>query len=129
MPLLDALDLSVYDKDYAPFAERAAARARHLAQWPAAIEAGLASLDLLSAPVAQSMLGGVRGLAAGIPADADPSAREAALAAHSRLVARVQEAGASGDPDAALGAGRAERADGSQRGHPGRRGVAGPAGR
>jgi hypothetical protein len=103
MFLLDVLDLSVYDKEYAPLADRAAARARHLAQWPAAIDAGLASLDQLSAPVAQSMLGGVRGLAAGIPADADPRAREAALAAHGRLVAHMEKAATSGDPDAALG--------------------------
>jgi hypothetical protein len=104
MYLLDELDLSVYDKEYAPFAQRTAARARHLAQWPATIDAGLASLDLLSAPVAQSMLGGIRGLAAGIPAEADPPARKAALAAHARLVAHVEKAAASGDPDAALGA-------------------------
>ena len=104
MYLLDELDLSVYDKEYAPLPERAAARARHLALWPATVDAGLASLDLLSAPVAQSMLGGIRGLAAGIPADADPAARTAALAAHARLVTHVEKAAVSGDPDAALGA-------------------------
>ena len=104
MFLLDELDLAVYDKEYAPLPERAAARARHLAQWPAAVDAGLASLDLLTAPVAQSMLGGIRGLAAGIPADADPATRTAALTAHARLVAHVEKAAAAGDPDAALGA-------------------------
>jgi hypothetical protein len=102
--LLDELDLSVYDKDYAPAGERAAARTRHVAAWPAAIEAGLASLDQLSAPVAQALLGGVRGLAAGLPPDIDPPVRQAALVAHARLVAHVEEAAASGDPDAALGA-------------------------
>jgi hypothetical protein len=102
--LLGELDLACYDKDYAPAAERAAARARHLAAWPEAIDAGLASLDQMSAPVAQSMLGGVRGLAAGIPADADPAARQQAIAAHTRLVSHVEKAAADGDPDASLGA-------------------------
>jgi hypothetical protein len=102
--LLDALDLAVYDKDYAPRPDRMAARARHLAAWPAAIDAGLASLDRLSAPVARSLLAAVRGLSAGLPADADPGARDAALAAHARLVSHVAQAAQAGDPDAALGA-------------------------
>jgi hypothetical protein len=102
--LLDELDLAGYDKDYAPLPERAAARQRHVAAWPAAIDAGLASLDQLSAPVAQAMLGGVRGLAAGLPAGTDPAARDAALVAHARLVAHVEEAATAGNPDAALGA-------------------------
>jgi len=102
--LLDELDLAVYDKDYAPLPERVAARQRHVAAWPSAIDAGLASLDRLSAPVAQALIGGVRGLAAGLPADIEPSVRDAALVAHARLVAQVEEAAATGDPDAALGA-------------------------
>ena len=79
---LGELDLACYDKDYAPEAERYAARAAHLAAWPAVIDAAVASLDAIPAPIADSLLGAVRGLAAGIPADADPAAREAALAAH-----------------------------------------------
>ncbi|HTU75612.1 MAG TPA: DUF885 family protein [Trebonia sp.] len=102
--LLDELDLAVYDKDYGPAAERAAARARHVAAWPAAIDAGLASLDQLSAPVAQAMLRAVRGLAAGLPPGIDPPTRDAALVAHARLVARMERAAAEGDPSAALGA-------------------------
>jgi hypothetical protein len=102
--LLGELDLACYDKDYAPEAERAAARSRHLAAWPEAIAQGLAALDQLSAPVAQSMLRGVRGLAAGIPADADPAVRDAALAGHARLVSHVEKATTEGSPDAALGA-------------------------
>jgi hypothetical protein len=101
---LDELDLACYDKDYAPEADRHAARAAHLAAWPTVIDAAVAALDELPAPVASSLLGGIRGLAAGIPADADPGAREAALAAHARLVAHVQRAAESGPPDAALGA-------------------------
>jgi hypothetical protein len=67
------------------------------------IDAAISSLDELSAPVAESLLGGIQGLAAGIPEDADPGAREAALTAHVRLVAHVSEAASSGSPDAALG--------------------------
>ena len=100
---LGELDLACYDKDYAPAAERDAARAAHLAAWPRVIDAAISSLDELSAPVAESLLGGIQGLAAGIPADADPGAREAALTAHARLVEHVSEAASSGSPDAALG--------------------------
>jgi hypothetical protein len=100
---LAELDLACYDKEYAPAAERDAARAAHLAAWPRVIEAAIASLDRLSGPVAESLLGGVRGLAAGIPADADPGTREAALAAHARLVAHVERAAKTGPQDVALG--------------------------
>jgi uncharacterized protein DUF885 len=100
---LGELDLACYDKEYAPAAERDAARAAHLAAWPRVIEAAIASLDRLSGPVAESLLGGVRGLAAGVPADADPGTREAALAAHARLVAHVERAAKTGPPDVALG--------------------------
>jgi hypothetical protein len=94
--LLDNLDLACYDKEYAPAEVRSAARNRHLAAWPRAIDGALESLDRVSAPVAQSLLAGVRGLTAGIPADVDPAARAAALAAHGKLLARMEEAAASG---------------------------------
>jgi hypothetical protein len=100
---LGELDLACYDKDYAPEAERRAARGAHLAHWPAVIDAAISSLDLVPAPVAASLVGGIRGLAAGVPADADPQARDAALAAHRRLVAHVERAAVNGSPDAALG--------------------------
>jgi Bacterial protein of unknown function (DUF885) len=100
---LGELDLACYDKDYAPEADRYAARAAHLAAWPAVIDAAIRSLDRVPAPVAKSLLSGIRGLAAGIPADADPATREAALAAHTKLVAHVQRAVESGPPDAAIG--------------------------
>ncbi|MFI9589588.1 DUF885 family protein [Nonomuraea sp. NPDC052265] len=93
---LSNLDLACYDRDYGPEAERAAAKAAHLAQWPAAVDAAIASLDQVAAPVATSLLGAVRGLAAGIT-------DEAAIEAHGRLVAHVARAAAEGDPDAALG--------------------------
>ncbi len=121
MPHLAELDLACYDKDYAPAAERDAARAEHLAAWPRVIDAAVESLDRVSAPVAEALLGAVRGLAAGLrdgpagdaglagdagaaaAADARPGVREAALAAHARLVAHVERAAAEGDPDPALG--------------------------
>jgi hypothetical protein len=102
---LGELDLACYDKDYAPAAERDAARAAHLAAWPAVIDAAVSALDAVPAPVASSLLGAVRGLAGGIPADAQPEAREAAASAHQRLVGHVERAARSGPPDAALGAG------------------------
>jgi hypothetical protein len=100
---LGELDLACYDKDYAPEADRYAARAAHLAAWPTVIDAAIRSLDQVPAPVAVSLLSGIRGLAAGIPADADPASREAALAAHARLVAHVRRAAESGPRDAAIG--------------------------
>jgi Bacterial protein of unknown function (DUF885) len=96
---LGEFDLACYDKDYAPQAERDAARDRHLAAWPTLADAAAASLDRLSAPVATALLGAVRGLAAGL----DPAGHRDALAAHARLVARVEDAAANGAPDAALG--------------------------
>jgi hypothetical protein len=128
MPHLNELDLACYDKDYAPAAERAAARAEHLAAWPRVVDAAVESLDRVSAPVAAALLGAVRGLAADLsrgPGAADgggggggggggdggdggpgvdEAVREAALGAHARLVAHVERAAAEGDPDPALGA-------------------------
>ncbi|MDF5751432.1 DUF885 family protein [Spongiactinospora sp. TRM90649] len=97
MDHLNNLDLACYDREYAPAEERAEARRAHLARWPDAIDGSIASLDLLSAPVAKALLGAVRGLAAGIN-------DEPALKAHARLVAHVERAAAEGDPDASLGA-------------------------
>lgn len=101
---LDAMDLTCYDREYAPLRERAAAQAAALAAWPRAADAAVAALDRLPAPVATAMVGPVKGLGAGIPVDADPAARRAAIAAHSRLVAHFEQAAADGDPDAAMGA-------------------------
>jgi hypothetical protein len=119
---LSELDLACYDRDYAPAAERDAARAEHLAAWPRVADAAVESLDQVSAPVAQALLEAVRGLAAGLaapggagpggagpggagPGGAGSSAtlREAALAAHARLVAHLEQAAATGHPDPALG--------------------------
>ena len=103
LPHLFALDLACYDREYAPADQRAAARVRHLAAWPQAVDAALQALDQLSAPVAEALSGGIHGLAAGIPGDAGEQVREAALAAHQRLAAHVDQVAATGSPDAALG--------------------------
>ncbi len=109
---LAELDLSCYDRDYAPAAERDAARAEHLAAWPRTVDAAVSVLDRVSFPVAQALLDAVRGLAAGLAeepgaprggAGFDETVLEAALAAHARLVAHVEQAAAHGDPDPALG--------------------------
>ncbi len=104
---LGELDLACYDRDYAPAEERDAARAEHLAVWPQVADAAVAALDQVSAPVAESLLGGIRGLAAGLTARpggrTDENALAAARAAHARLVAHLERAAAQGDPDPALG--------------------------
>ena len=96
------LDLASYDRDYAPAGERADARRRHLAAWPEAIDASIASLDVVPAPTAEACLGAIRGLAAGL----DPEADAAPLAAHARLVAHLERAQETGAPSAELGAER-----------------------
>ena len=102
---LAEMDLACYDREYAPAEERERAKLAHLALWPQAVDAALASLDQVSAPVASvADLGGIQGLAAGIPADAPPAVASAARAAHRRLVAHVERAARQGDPDPALGA-------------------------
>ncbi len=102
---LGELDLACYDKDYAPQQERDAARAEHLAAWPRVVDAAIESLDQVSAPVAEALLGGIRGLAAGLTAGSGSSSGvlAAAQAAHARLVTHVEGAAADGDPDPALG--------------------------
>jgi hypothetical protein len=101
-PHLSNLELTPYDREYASREELATARRRHLAQWPDAIDAAIASLDRVSAPVAAALLGAVRGLAAGIDPDHEPEAAPA-LAAHARLVDHIARAAETGDPDPRLG--------------------------
>ena len=48
--------MSCYDRDYAPEAERAEARRRHLAAWPDAVDAAVTALDRVAAPVAEALL-------------------------------------------------------------------------
>ena len=97
------MDLACYDREYAPSAERDRARAAHLAAWPDAVGAAIASLDAVTAPVGQALAGAARGLAAGIPADANPGVAATARTAHARLVAHLEHAAAGGSRDASLG--------------------------
>jgi hypothetical protein len=97
------MDLACYDREYAPKDARERARAAHLAAWPAAVDGAIAALDAVPAPVGRALTGAARGLAAGIPADADPAVSETARTAHSRLVAHLERAAATGSTDAALG--------------------------
>jgi hypothetical protein len=100
---LGGLDLACYDRDYAPEADRERARLAQLAAWPQAIDAAVAALDQVSAPVATALSAGIQGLTAGIPASAPAEMAGAARAAHARLVEHVRQAAATGDPDPALG--------------------------
>ncbi|MDE3719828.1 DUF885 family protein [Nocardiopsis sp. N85] len=101
---LAELDVSGYDRDYAPEAERARARDAHLTQWTQGVDNAIAALDRIPAPVARSLVGAVRGLAEGLAEDVPADVREIALAAHARLVAHVERAAVEGPEDAALGA-------------------------
>ncbi|HVX46800.1 MAG TPA: DUF885 family protein [Mycobacteriales bacterium] len=96
------LDLAWSDRDYAPEAERAAARRRHLAGWPDAIEASIEALDSVPAPVAEATIGAARGLATGLKPGAD-EITDRALAAHERLLTHLDRLTASGPPETALG--------------------------
>jgi hypothetical protein len=100
---LNAMDLSCYDRDYAPQAQRDAARIEQLTHWPEASEHAIEALDRLSKPIAGSLVNAVRGLSAGIPASTEPAIRDSALAAHARLTGHVERAAATGSPDVALG--------------------------
>ena len=100
---LFGLDLACYDRGYAPEADRDRARLAHLAHWPQAVDAAIAALDQVSAPVAASLLDSVKGLAAGIPAGAPENMAGPARAAHERLVTAVAAMAATGDADPALG--------------------------
>jgi hypothetical protein len=134
-----ALDVSCYDREYAPAGERAEARRRHLAAWPDAVEAAVAALDRVPAPVAEALLPAARGLTAdldvpegsgrrgpgnpeGVPRSVEglsqggaPVSRgtdpvvERAVEAHKRLVAHLEAAAAEGHPETALGRGPLER--------------------
>ena len=68
LPHLGEMDLACYDRDYAPQAQRDAARTAHLRRWPEAAEHAIEALDRLSKPIAGSLVNAVRGLSAGIPA-------------------------------------------------------------
>ena len=102
---IEALDLTSYERDYAPAADRMAARRRHLAQWPAAIGNAISSLDLVPPRVAAAFLGSVRGLRSAIlPADGDDGSR--AAAALDRLTGHLARRAEQPAADEGLGAQR-----------------------
>ena len=76
LPHLGEMDLACYDRDYAPQAERDAARTAHLKRWPEAAEHAIEALDRLSKPIAGSLVNAVRGLSAGIPATTEPASKD-----------------------------------------------------
>jgi hypothetical protein len=94
MPHLGNLDVSGYDREYAPAEQRAEARTRHLAAWPAAVDGSIAALDEVTPAIAAATLSAARGLSAGLDA-ADP-VEGAALDAQARLVAHLEAAAGSG---------------------------------
>ncbi|MBV9410722.1 MAG: DUF885 family protein [Acidimicrobiia bacterium] len=98
---LDNLDLSVYDREYAPSEDREAARHRHLEQWPDAVQMALESLDQVSRPTAAALIDAVSGLGSGLE-ETDP-VTVAAVEAQRRLVAHLKRAAAEGNPDPAIG--------------------------
>lgn len=66
---LEALDLSQYERPYAPESERMHARREHLRQWPDLVDNALASLDLVAAPVAAMFTKAAQGIADSVAAD------------------------------------------------------------
>ena len=108
---LSGLDLACYDREYAPEPERMAARAKHLALWPDAIDVAIRTLDAVPAPVASALLPAAEGLASaldGPPSDSGangPQERvlEAARKAHARLTAHLISIVTTGDPECAVG--------------------------
>jgi Bacterial protein of unknown function (DUF885) len=104
-----ALDVSCYDREYAPATERAEARRRHLAAWPDAVEAAVAALDRVPAPVAEALLPAAKGLTADLDVQQADPVVERAVEAHKRLVAHLEAAAAEGHPETALGRGPLER--------------------
>ncbi len=97
------LDLACYDREYAPAEVRAKAKAEHAAAWPDAVDASIAALDRVPAPVAKALVGAAAGLSSGLPYDLDDQVGADALAAHIRLLRHLNQAAETGDPDAALG--------------------------
>ena len=102
MPHLANLDVSCYDREYAPAEQRAEARTGHLSAWPAAVDGSVAALDEVTPAIAAATLSAARGLSAGL--DADDPVERAALAAQARLVAHLEAVAGSGDSgDGGLG--------------------------
>lgn len=97
---IDNLDLSGYENDYAPQAERARARRDHLDAWPDLVAAAVTTLDLVPAERARAALPAVQGLRHQLTrpgqetTSRDRQAAEALerLEAHLRTTARAERA-------------------------------------
>lgn len=95
---IDNLETVCYEREYADTAQRSAAKARHLAAWPQAVDAAIAALDRVPAPVAAAALGSARGLRTYLAPD-----DTAAAAALDRFTAHLDHAAAHGEPGVAIG--------------------------
>src|SRR5213592_1787931 len=82
---LDNLELMGYEREYAPLAEREAARLEHLRGWPDAVDAAIEALDQVPAPMAVATVGLARGLAEQLR-PSDGATGEAATKALTRLI-------------------------------------------
>ena len=114
-PLIEALDLTAYDREYAPAELRADARRRHLATWPQAIDTALPTLDAVPSATARALLPSARGLRAlldtgGVEvADTeapwldDPAIVADAEGALERLLDHLEDAAETSDAPVALG--------------------------
>jgi hypothetical protein len=112
---IGGLDLACYDREYAPAAERDAARARHLAAWPDAVDVAVTTLDAVPAPVAAALLPAAEGLVQPLDASPPPAAEdvvERARAAHARLMKHLAGVAESGDPECSVGGATLARAMG-----------------
>lgn len=96
------LELSTYEREYAPAEQRAHARTTHLATWPDAVDMAVASLDRVPAPVAEASLPTARGLTAHLRPE-DGAVGHRASAAVGRLIDHLARAARDGEPSAALG--------------------------
>jgi len=102
------LDLSPYDREYAPAELRDAARLAHLAAWPDAIAGAVASLDRVPSRVARALRPAAAGLGIGLDRFAVDSASTGAIGrateALAVLLAHLDAAAGTASPDAPLGA-------------------------
>ncbi|MET9516317.1 DUF885 family protein [Streptomyces sp. NPDC002994] len=99
---IENLDLSGYDRPYAPQPERDAARSAQLRRWPDAVDAAIEALDSVPAALADATLPLARGLAAFLDPVGGP-VHAAAGRAHARLLTHLERAACEGPPSAALG--------------------------
>ncbi|WP_424639200.1 DUF885 family protein [Embleya sp. AB8] len=112
---IENLDLSGYDREYAPAAERARARHEHLARWPDGVAAAIEALDRVPAPLAEATLPLARGLAGYVEPGAD-AVHDAAERALDRFVRHLERAAVEGPPSGALGSADLARLLGSAEG-------------